>query len=469
MEADVGLLLERDLLDLELEDAALDDVDLGGQRVDLDAQLRRRLVHEVDGLVGQEPTRDVPVGEHGRAHQRRVLDAHAVVHLVALLQPAQDADRVLDGRLTDVHLLEAAFERRVLLDVLAVLVERGRADHAQLAAGEHRLDHVAGVHRTLGAAGTDDRVEFVDEGDDLALGVGDLLEHGLEALLELAAVLGAGEHRGDVERDEPLVLEPLGHVAVGDARGQTLDDGGLADAWLTDEHRVVLAAARQHLDATADLLVAADDRVDLAARGERREVLAVLLECGELLLGALVGHAMRAAHLLEHLEQFLGADVEAGVHREEEVLDGEEVVAQVLAILLGVLDDVGELLAHPRFGTAVRLGELLDRFVGAVAHHQRGLAELGEHCGNDRALLAHHGAEHVIGSQFGVRQLLGLIDGGRERLLGLQRPLLRIDRHDFLCSLVLNKSEWQCIKIAGYPQRRRSSSARTSADDTRSL
>ena len=53
----------------------------------------------------------------------------------------------------DVHLLEAALEGGVLLDVLAVLVERGGADHAQLAAGEHRLEHVAGVHRALGRAG----------------------------------------------------------------------------------------------------------------------------------------------------------------------------------------------------------------------------------------------------------------------------------------------------------------------------
>ena len=145
-------------------------------------------------------------------------------------------------RLADVHLLEAALERRVLLDVLAVLVERGGADHAQLAAGEHRLDHVAGVHRALGSTGADDGVQLVDERDDLAGRVGDLLEHGLQPLLELAAVLGAGEHRADVERDEALVLQALGHVAVGDAPGEALDDGGLADAGLADQHRVVLRA-----------------------------------------------------------------------------------------------------------------------------------------------------------------------------------------------------------------------------------
>ncbi len=117
----------------------------------------------------------------------------------------------------DVDRLEAPLQGGVLLDVLAVLVEGRRADHAQLAAGQHRLDHVAGVHRALGGAGTDDRVQLVDEGDDLALGVGDLLQHGLEPLLELAAVLGAGHHRRQVEGDEPLVAQALGHVALDDA------------------------------------------------------------------------------------------------------------------------------------------------------------------------------------------------------------------------------------------------------------
>src|ERR1700687_411290 len=40
-----------------------------------------------------------------------------------------------------------------------------------------------------------DRVQLVDEQDDLALGFLDLLENRLEPLLELAAELGAGDQR----------------------------------------------------------------------------------------------------------------------------------------------------------------------------------------------------------------------------------------------------------------------------------
>ena len=50
----------------------------------------------------------------------------------------------------------------------AILVERGRADGAQFAARELRLEHVGGVHRAFGRARADDGVQLVDEQDDLA-------------------------------------------------------------------------------------------------------------------------------------------------------------------------------------------------------------------------------------------------------------------------------------------------------------
>ncbi len=261
-----------------------------------------------------------------------------MVHLVALLEAAQDRDRVLDRRLTHVDLLEAPLQRGVLLDVLAVLVERRRADQPQLAAGEHRLDHVACVDRAFGAAGTDDRVDLVDERDDLTLGVGDLLEHRLEPLLELAAVLRARDQRADVERDDALVAQTLGNVALDDAAREPFDDRGLADAGLADEHRVVLRAPRQHLDDAADLLVAADDRIDLALARGLGEIAPVLLERLVLLFGIVARDAMRTAHLAQRVEHRVVVDADAAEkvadpaghlgHREQDVLGREVVVVQ---------------------------------------------------------------------------------------------------------------------------------------------
>ena len=112
----------------------------------------------------------------------------------------------------------------------------------------------------------------------LAVGRGDLLEHGLEALLELAAVLRARDQRAEVERQERLPLRLSGTSPVDDALREALDDRGLAHAGLADQHGVVLGAAREHLHRAADLLVAADHRIELAAPRDRGEVAAEALQ-----------------------------------------------------------------------------------------------------------------------------------------------------------------------------------------------
>ncbi len=125
----------------------------------------------------------------------------------------------------------------------------------------------------FGAAGADERVQLVDEQDGV-LGPADLVHDGLDALLELAAVLGAGDHHGQVEDDDAAVAQQLGDVAIDDQLGQALDDGGLADAGLAEQDGVVLGAAAEDLDDALDLVLPADDRVELALAGQFGEVAA---------------------------------------------------------------------------------------------------------------------------------------------------------------------------------------------------
>src|SRR5690625_5736934 len=56
-----------------------------------------------------------------------------------------------------------------------------------------------------------------------------------------------------VQGDQLLAAQGVGDVPFDDATCQPLDDGGLADARLADQHGVVLGAAREHLDHAADL------------------------------------------------------------------------------------------------------------------------------------------------------------------------------------------------------------------------
>ena len=104
---------------------------------------------------------------------------HAVEDLVLLLEATQNRDGVLDGRLAHHNGLETTGERRVLLDVLAVFVERGRADRMQVATGERRLEDVACVHGALGGTRAHNGVKLIDEQDDLTFGFLHFFEHGL--------------------------------------------------------------------------------------------------------------------------------------------------------------------------------------------------------------------------------------------------------------------------------------------------
>ncbi|CAM2150949.1 hypothetical protein PT2222_250042 [Paraburkholderia tropica] len=292
----VLFLLDGFALDLQLDQTTIELVHLFGLRIDFHLDLRRRFVDQVDRLVRQETVGDVAMRQFRRRDDRRVGDFHAVVQFIFLLQTAQNRDGRFHRRFVDEHLLEAAFERGVLLDVLAIFVERGRADAMQLAARERRLEHVARVHRAFGLARADHRVNFVDEDDGLAFVLGDVVEHRLQAFLELAAILRARQQRGHVEREHALALERFRHFAVDDALRETFDDGRLAHAGLADQHRIVLGAALQDLDRAADFVVAADHGIELAGARALGQVDRVLLERLALAFGVLAMHLRAAAH-----------------------------------------------------------------------------------------------------------------------------------------------------------------------------
>ncbi len=293
-------------------------------------------------------------------------------NLVFLLQAAQDGDGRLHRRLVHQHFLEAALERGILLDVLAVFVERGRADAVQLAARQRRLQHVAGIDRALGLAGAHHGVQLVDEDDGLAGVLGNFLQHRLQPLLEFTAVLGAGEQQRHVERQHALALERFRHFAVDDALGEPLHDGGLAHARLADQHRVVLGAPLQDLDHAPDLVVAPDHRVELAGAGALGEVERVFLQRLAAAFGFGILHAFAAAHRVDRLLQRLAAYAVllqelAGLAlvvggRQQEQLGCNVLIAALLGFLVGEVQKIGELARDVDLtARAFHLGQAIDR------------------------------------------------------------------------------------------------------------
>ena len=74
-----------------------------------DMHARSRLVHGVDGLVGEEAVADVAVGKGHAGLEGLVGIVHAVVLLVHRLDVVQDFQRLFGRGGLDQHLLETAF------------------------------------------------------------------------------------------------------------------------------------------------------------------------------------------------------------------------------------------------------------------------------------------------------------------------------------------------------------------------
>ena len=295
----VVFLHERLFLNLHLRIFTLSSIDFLRHGVNLDAQAAGGFVHKVNGLIGKEAVGNVAVRKLGRSDDRRIGDAHAVVDFVLFLQATQNGDGVFHGRLAHEHRLETALKCGIFLDVFAILVERGRTDGMQFAARQCGLEHVARVHGRI-ARGTSahDGMQLVDEQNDAAIALLHFAQNRLQTILELAAVLRARNHSAQVKRDNIVVFQARRHVARNDSLGQALDDCRFTNARFANKHRVVLRAARKHLNGAADLVRAADDRIELALARLLSEVLAVLVQCIKLGFALLVGHAGVAAKVI---------------------------------------------------------------------------------------------------------------------------------------------------------------------------
>ena len=141
------------LLVVEVLDLFVDFLQVGRPGHRLQMHAGAGLVDHVDGLVRQAAAGDVAARKLDGRLDGVVGDLHVVVLLVAVAEPLEDLDRLALGRRLDHDHLEAAVQGAVLLDVLAILVERGGADALDFAAGEARLEHVRGVDGPFRPAG----------------------------------------------------------------------------------------------------------------------------------------------------------------------------------------------------------------------------------------------------------------------------------------------------------------------------
>ena len=331
---------------MQLGDAVVHLVQFGGHGVQLGLDHGAGFIHKVDGLIGQETVGDIPVRQRGGGNQRGVLNFDAVVDLVPLLQTTQNGDGILHGRLIDHNGLETTLQRGVFFDILAVLVQRGGADAVQLAARQHRLEQVAGIHSAVGLARADNGVQLINKQDDLAFGLLDLVQDALQALLKLAAVFGTSDQCAHIEAEHRAVFEVFGYVTAHDTLCKSFGNGGLADTGFTDQNGIVFALTAQNADDVANFGITPDDRVQLVGTRHLHEILPVFFQGVVGGFGVVGRYALVAAHLRQLLHKALGRDAKrleqlggclAGAlqNAKEYVFDADIFVLHLLGLLLG--------------------------------------------------------------------------------------------------------------------------------------
>jgi hypothetical protein len=275
-------------------------------------------------------------------------------------------------------------------------------------------------------------VQLVDEQDAVAR-VFHFLDDLLQPLLELAAVLRARHQRADVQREQPLAHQRLGHVARGDPLGEALDDRRLADAGLADQGRIVLRAPREDLDDPLDLLGAPDHGVQLIGAGGGGQVHAELVD--DRRLGRVPGLLLRVALALvqdvDHLRtdlvqrdaerlQHAGGDALALADQaEQEVLGADVVVVQPPRLVDGQLDHLLGARGQADVAGDGPIAAADDELDGRP-HLVQLNPEVGEHLGRDALTFADQAQEEVLSADVVVVEPLSLF---LCKLEHLARPL----------------------------------------------
>ena len=353
--------------------------------------------------------------------------------LIPFLETPEDGNGVFHRGFPNHDRLEATLQSRILFDVFPVFVESSGANGPQLSAGQRRFEHVGCIHRSLGRARTYQRVKLIDEENHPAFGLLDFLEKRLQTVLELAAELGPGHERPDVQCEKPLVLQRLGNVSAHDPVRQSLGDGGFSYSGLADENRVVLRPPGENLHHTADFIVPADYRIQLALVHQNTEILCEALEGLVLVFRTLIRDTLAPPDLCHTSQEILSGDslpleevlLVIGDH-EKQVFRRNKGILQALGFLERIVENLPQCRGDVDLrGRPIGLGHLLQFLLQFLTEPAQVHAHLLEDGPDDALTLFDKSPQEMERSDLSAVPLLTDLLSCLQSLLGLDRHLVK--------------------------------------------
>ena len=131
--------------------------------IQLDTQTGTGLIHQVDSLIRQISVRNIAVAQLHCSLNSLRLNLQLMEFLITLAQSQQHCFADFRTRYINKHRLEASFQRRILFDMLAVFINRSRADNLQFTTCQRRFDNIGSIYTALGTACTDNGMQLVDK------------------------------------------------------------------------------------------------------------------------------------------------------------------------------------------------------------------------------------------------------------------------------------------------------------------
>ena len=119
--------------------------------------------------------------------------------LVTFTNAFENFNRLVNAWLTDNDFLEAALERGITLNVLAILIESSCADTLQFATREGGFENVSGINGAFSRTSTDQSMNLVNENDAVSA-VTNFFYNFLQALFKFATIFGTSNEGANIER-----------------------------------------------------------------------------------------------------------------------------------------------------------------------------------------------------------------------------------------------------------------------------
>ena len=166
-----------------------------------------------------------------------------MMNFIPFLESPENRNRVVCRRLFDVHRLEPTFKRRVFFDVGAIFVQGRGPDQMKFPSREHGLEQIGRIDRALGGPRADDGVEFIDKEQNFPVGRLNFFQHGFQPFLKFPSKFCPCHQGAHVQTHHPFPFQAFRHVALDDALGQPLHNGGFSDAGFTDEHGIIFCSS----------------------------------------------------------------------------------------------------------------------------------------------------------------------------------------------------------------------------------